>query len=128
MFTNIIYKEVVPMYSVWIFTMFPMEDPMIVGLTKKKYKVSALAKDGNFISSNKNNPAVCIALSLEGNPSDTTNNETEYKKVYSDVKAVLDNNNILYYGLIVAQTAGSTWSIGNIVLPENSLPSKTINE
>lgn len=124
MFTTTTISYVNPnMHAVWIFTMFSVEDSIIVGLSKKGYKVSALNTKGTFTVSQDNSPSVCIALMLEHTKSH------QPKDIYKDITDLFIENKTLYYGIVISQSVNSTWNIGNITLPgpKNPTPSNPNN-
>lgn len=101
-------------FYVWVTAITDAYTDQIIGrLVRRNWKVVAL---GNTLSlRNDDNLATLIAFSMAKAPKDAAaENEITQSKALDEVKDVLKRLDVKYYTLIVTQSAGCTWSLGNV--------------
>jgi len=87
------------------------EDMIIAGLVKAGFQVSSLAEDNTVTIGNDDSISVMIALRID----------TEIDGaivVIDEVKNVLKELKIVYYSLVVTESADCSWNISSIKLPK----------
>ena len=105
-------------FYVWVTALSDSYTEQLVGrLCRRGWKMGAL---GNTLSlHNEDNLATLVAFSMSKAPKDDKpDNEVTQSKALEEVKDVLKRLNVKYYSLVVTQTTGCTWCMGNITQTE----------
>jgi hypothetical protein len=99
------------------------EDMIIAALVKKGFQVSPLAESNQVTISDKDSVCAMIALRID------TDMEIAYE-IHNEIQEVLISMNIVYYSLVVTESADCCWNISNIRVPKAlppPLPTPTTN-
>lgn len=85
-------------------------------LIRKNWKVAALGN--HLILHNEESPSTLCAFSLSRSTPLKKDEEVTYSQVLEELKDTMKRLDIKYYSLIVTESVGCTWCLGNINLTE----------
>lgn len=96
------------------------EDMVIAALVKKGFQVSPLSETNQVTIGDKDSICAMIALRIDLDDKSAFDLHTE-------IQSVLHELRVVYYSLVVTESADCCWNISNIKVPKALPPAPTTN-
>jgi hypothetical protein len=105
------------LFYVWV-TMIsePNAERLVGKLVRRNWKVQALGN--HLVLHSQESPCALVAISLSRTEPLKKGEEVGYTAVLEEVKDVLKRLDVKYMNLIVTESTGCTWCLGNINLTQ----------
>lgn len=119
-------SKIMGYYFCWATLMLKeYENDIVANMIKKGYRIYAADVSNELATGLKNGASYIFVISVSKELK-LPKNKTYSDVILNDFKSALADARAKYYSVIVMQEGDSTFAYGNIILPENPGPSRSV--